>query len=205
MIVNQSIPNFFPRVKIPPRNSFFSQGVGLSTSKKQKLPAGHRYYQDCFREGWARWIEWGINVLPSEDVWFDTKTFKKEESCLKAIKLRDKWLGRLRKGFEDRFKPGLRLRWICAMTLQKRGVVHFHLLICGDGLNLLSRKRWEHRWESMDRNSGYCRIYEADKRKSPRYLVREITKEGEVSWGGLWRGLNTPGAVGCCGERSNVA
>lgn len=159
------------------------------------LPRGHRFFQDCLRENYARWIEWAIKVIPSEDVWFVTNTFKREESIIKALQHSNKWLRRLRQSYD--FKTGLRFRWIRALALQRRGVIHFHLGVCSNGLGLLSRKRWEHRWQAMDWNTGWCRIYDSDD-NTPRYLAREISKEGELTWGGNWQGLNTPGSVRCC-------
>jgi len=167
------------------------------------LPQGHRFFSDCLRENYARWIEWAIKVIPSEDVWFDTKTFKKEESYFKASKLCSEWLWRLRQSYDSEIR-GRRFRWILALALQQRGVIHFHQAICASGLGLLSRKRWEHRWQSIDVNAGWCRIYPADQ-DTPRYLAREISKEGELFWGGDWRGLNTPGAVRCCDTHAQHA
>ena len=166
-------------------------------SNHRVLPQGHRFYYDCLRESWCQWIHWGINVLSDEDVWFVSKTFKREVTKGKALRLNHKWLNRLTQAYSIQY--GHRIRWIRSMAMQKREVIHFHLLICARDLGLLSRKRWEHRWQSMDWNNGTCRIYESDKSVGQaRYLVREISKEGDISWGGDWRGLNTPGAVGCC-------
>jgi hypothetical protein len=164
---------------------------------------GHRFYHDCLRESWARWVEWAIKVIPNEDIWFVTMTFKREVNAKRAITLSKKWLGRLWQAYDFEDK-GLRIRWIRTMALQVRGVYHFHLLICAKDLDLLSRKRWEHRWQCMDWNSGTCRVYRADYHIPP-YLVRELTKEGDLSWGGLWRGLNTPGAIRCCEVSSSAA
>jgi|APFre7841882654_1041346.scaffolds.fasta_scaffold52360_2 hypothetical protein len=167
------------------------------------LPQGHRFFPDCLRENYARWIEWAIKVIPSEDIWFVTQTFKRNENLKRALTLNHKWIHRLFQAFEYD-KTGLRIRWIRALALQRRGVFHFHLAICSEGLGLLSRKRWEHRWEAMDWNAGTCRIYESDK-DLPRYLAREISKEGELSWGGNWQGLNTPGSVRCCDTHAQHA
>lgn len=162
----------------------------------KKLPSGHRFFQDCLRETSARWIEWGISLFPEEEVWFVTQTFKREETGRQALILSHRWFNRLYQAYLD--NSGIRIRWIRAMALQKRGVIHFHSLICGQDLDLLSRKRWECRWENTDWNTGSCRIYDSDRSESPRYLAREITKEGELSWGGYWQGLNTPRSVTCC-------
>lgn len=160
------------------------------------LPQGHRFFEDCLRESYARWIEWAVMLFKDDSVWFVTQTFQKEVTEGKALRLSHAWLYRLMQGYRRNF--GHRIRWVRAMALQKRGVIHFHLLVCAKDLSLLSRKRWEHVWESMDRNNGFCRIYDSDNRKTPGYLAREISKEGGLTWGGDWQGLNTPGAVGCC-------
>ena len=167
------------------------------------LPLGHRFYQDCLREISARWIDWAVKVLPEEDTWFVTMTFRRDETSRSALVYCNHWIGRLRQAYT--FKFSYRIRWIRAMALQARGVIHFHLLICGKDLNLLSRKSWERRWETMDWNTGTCRIYNSDNEKTAEYLAREISKEGELTWGGNWQGLKTPESVRCCGERSNIA
>jgi hypothetical protein len=166
------------------------------------LPRGHRFFQDCQRETFARFIEWGLwSGHPKPDVWFVTLTFKTFIEGWKSWVLLKRWLGHLRQGFED--KGGCQLRWICATEWQKRDVVHFHLLVSGVGLNNLSRKRWELRWETSDRNSGFGRIYNADRKIAP-YLAKYMNKGGELSRGGYWRGLITPGSVTCCRSGSSV-
>jgi hypothetical protein len=161
----------------------------------QILPRGHRFFQDCKRETFARWIEWSMWSGPDMGVWFVTLTFKTFIEQWRSYKLLNKWLGHLRQGYED--KGGHQLRWILATEWQVRNVVHYHLLISGIGLSELSRKRWEVRWESGDRSSGYCRIYDADRKAAP-YLAKYINKGGELTWGGYWRGLSTPASVKCC-------
>jgi hypothetical protein len=163
---------------------------------KVNLPAGHRFFRDCKRETFARWIEWGMwSGHPKPGVWFVTLTFKTFIEQWRSYKLLIKWLGHLRQGYED--KGGHQLRWILATEWQVRNVVHYHLLISGIGLSELSRKRWEVRWESGDRSSGFCRIYDADRKAAP-YLAKYINKGGELTWGGYWRGLSTPASVKCC-------
>ena len=197
MIVKNSLSLLQPVVNTLPKLSFLPSPENWDPESFGAivLPEGHRFFKDCLRENYARWIDWAIKVIPSEDVWFVTNTFKREESMTKALQLSNRWLGRLRQSYD--FKTGHRFRWIRSLALQKRGVIHFHQGVCGKDLGLLIRKRWEHRWQAMDWNTGWCRIYEADQ-DLPRYLAREISKEGELTWGGNWQGLNTPGSVRCC-------
>jgi len=175
-----------------------SQSVYLQSEKVKlpSLPSGHRFFPDCQRETYARSIQWGIwSGHPVPGVWFVTMTFKTFIDPGRAWRLLQLWLGRLRQSYED--KGGRRLRWVCATEWQQRDVVHFHLLIAGVGLSELSRKRWEVRWESTDLNTGFCRIYDADRKAAP-YLAKYIRKGSEISRGGYWRGLSTPGSVTCC-------
>lgn len=167
-----------------------------------RLPPGHRFFQDCKRETYARWIQWAMWAgHPKPDVWFVTLTFKTLVDNLKALLLLKRWLGHLRQSCED--KGGCQLRWICTTEWQIREVVHYHLLITGVGLSDLSRKRWEVRWEAIDGRSGFSRIYEADRKSAP-YLAKHTVKGDEIIRGGFWRGLITPGSVTCCQPRSPV-
>jgi len=169
---------------------------------KVKLPFGHRFFPDCQRETYARFIEWAMwSGHPKPGVWFVTLTFKTFLEAWRTHKLLLRWLGHLRTGYED--KGGSQLRWICATEWQIRNVVHYHLLIAGQGLSELSRKRWEVRWETSDRFTGFCRIYDADRKGAP-YLAKYIHKGNEIIRGGYWRGLITPGSVTCCRPNLSV-
>lgn len=160
------------------------------------LPSGHRYFSDCLREGNARMIEWALRHEKVKG-WFVSMTFKKFIKEVPAKKLLSQWLGRLATGFEQ--QGGDRLKWVSATEWQKRHVVHFHLVIVGKGLENVSRKRWEFRWESINWNAGHCRTYNADYKAAP-YLAKYTSKSrgGELSWGGAWRGLETPNSLRCC-------
>lgn len=163
---------------------------------KVKLPEGHRFFPDCERETYARFIQWGIWAgHPKPDVWFVTLTFKTFIQFSKSWRLLTAWLKSINQAYED--KGGSRLRWIPATEWQLREVVHFHLLISGVGLSELSRKRWEVRWETRDRNAGFCRIYDADRKVAP-YLAKYMQKGASLTRGGDWRGLQCPESVTCC-------
>jgi hypothetical protein len=163
---------------------------------------GHKYFPDCQRETYAHYIQWAMWAgHPKPDVWFGTFTFKTFVTDTKSTKLLIAWVGRLKQAYDD--KGSHRLRWICATEWQRRDVVHFHLLISGVGLSELSRKRWEVRWETGDRNAGFCRIYDADRKAAP-YLAKYMNKGGAITAGGYWRGLKAPGSVSCCQPRPIV-
>jgi len=103
-----------------------------------------------------------------------------------------RWLAKAEQSLKD--SGGGQLKSFCATEWQQRGVIHDHLLLIGNGLGTLSRKRLEHRWEAD--GGGYARCYEADKKAAP-YLAKYTSKTlgGEVDWGGNWQGLNIPASV----------
>lgn len=204
---NKSLPhnsgpfNTPPRKQIRTKHHFF-----------QPLPPGHRFFPDCKRETYARWIEWGIwSGHPKPHVWFVTLTFKTYVYDSRSYGILLKWLRHLRQGYEDRpaasktagLTRGGQLRWIIATEWQVRNVIHYHLLISGVGLSELSRKRWEVRWMTGDRNAGFCRVYDADRNAAP-YLAKYIQKGDELQRGGYWRALTTPNSVRCCQPRLDV-
>lgn len=184
-----------------------TSSVSRTHPQVNPLPTGHRFFPDCKRESFARWIEWSMwSGHPKPGVWFITMTFKTFIEPWKAYVLLHRFIGHLIDGYQGKFnlEGRDRLRWIIATEWQRRDVVHFHLLISGQGLDLLSRKRWERRWETIDRSAGFCRIYDAEKNSAP-YLAKYLNKTGcDLKWGGGWRGLKSPRSVECC-RRSAVS
>lgn len=163
------------------------------------LPKDHRFFEDCLRENNARLIQWSI-TRPGFDAWFVTQTFKDFEYEASAKRLFRTWAGRLGQALID--SGGGQLRWVLATEWQKRNVIHLHGLVQGKELGIQSRKSWECRWESLTLNTGFCRIYDADKKAAP-YLAKYTSKRlgGELERGGYWRGLETPSSVACIHSR----
>lgn len=159
------------------------------------FPEGHRFFHDCLRENWARFIDWSM-TRKDINSWFVTQTFKGYESNRSADQKFRTWIGRVTQAVIDSGGGGL--RWIRANEWQVREVIHFHSIVQGRRLDVLSRKSWEHRWESLDSNTGFCRIYDAQRKSAP-YLAKYCSKPlgGELEWGGYWRGLMTPSSVSC--------
>lgn len=153
--------------------------------QRDPLPAGHRYFHDVHKETWARFIRWAIS-LDKEGSWFTTLTFKKYVSEKKAYFMLYSWLSKISDAYKS--STGARgLHWVIAQEWQERQVIHFHLILMGAGLNLLSRMRWENRWEGM--GGGYARIYPAEVKAAP-YLAKYMSKAngGSMRLGGTWRG-----------------
>lgn len=180
---------------------------------KGKLPAGHKYFQDCRREMDARKIEW-VFSLDNLDSWFVTLTFKDYIHENRARQLAKSWIYSLNDGFKAHVlkevgKGVHGLKWVVAQEWQKRHVIHFHILIFGVRLGILSRKRWENRWMGMSyevagtvyRPCGFARIYDARKKAAP-YLAKYVGKTNnagdELEWGGYWQGISVLDSIRCC-------
>jgi hypothetical protein len=163
------------------------------------IPKGHRYFSDCLRENNARLIAWAL-TLPGSS-WFVSLTFKNELSYVSAdLKFRA-WAGRIRQALND--TGGSELRWVRCLELQTRGVIHFHAIVQGQGLEKLSRTSWKERWLSLDRNTGFARIYPALESSAP-YLAKYCSKHKPrhgIEWGGYWRGLKAPASTACYHSR----
>ena len=170
--------------------------------KKRKLPMGHRFYQDCYREQSARLIDWTLSKFPG-DAWFMTCTFKDYRVVSRAERWIARYLSRLNQAYKKQNSAGL-LKSIYSVEWQQRNVIHFHLLILGKGLSDLSRKRWERRWQMI--GGGFAACYEAVN-KAAEYLVKHQIKENPGSalhLGGAWRDIEPPKSLSrCCGIALN--
>lgn len=166
-----------------------------SGKQREPFPAGHRYFHDCHKETWARLIRWAMSKN-RDGSWFITLTFKKYVSEKKAYSMLYSWLSKISDAYKS--STGARgLHWVIAQEWQERQVIHFHLILIGAGLNLLSRMRWENRWEGM--GGGYARIYPADVKAAP-YLAKYMSKSngGNMRLGGTWRGKTPQLSTRCC-------
>lgn len=195
---------------------------------KRPLPGGHRFFDDALREAEARVLSWLISKH-KENCWFMTLTFKDYTQPDKAKRLLDTFLARLSQSYRD--IPGAALlksaekstakqvdspaqsvphvlrhctlRSVATTEWQQRDVIHYHLLIYGDKLESLSRKRWEFRWRVL--SGGFAANYEAELKAAP-YLVKHQIKDrpgGNLHLGGAWRGINPPRSLGVAADASN--
>lgn len=133
------------------------------------------------------WAEW-IDLWPWD--WFATFTFKDDVSPDVALRLLDRWLGRLREALTDSAAPMLQcvvaIEWTC------RGRVHLHAVCRAPGLCDVSRKRWRQRWEGLSRVCGMARIHPASGRASG-YLSKYCGKGGVIVARGRFAGRTPPG------------
>lgn len=178
----------------------------VTDHKRARLPKGHRYYQDEVNESETRVLSWLISKH-LKNSWFVSLTFEKyiePEASLtlkwqrrydgvkpSANRVLAMWLSRLNQAYKE--IPGAALlKSVVATEWQQRGVVHFHLLIYGSKLGVLSRKRWEHRWRII--GGGFATIYDAEN-EAASYLAKHQVKNrpgGNLELGGAWRGINPP-------------
>ena len=170
--------------------------------RKVKLPMGHRYYNDCYREQAARLVSWSMGKYPN-DCWFMTCTFKDYKYLIKAERWIQRYISRLNSAFKSS-NPAAPLKSIYSVEWQQRDVIHFHLLILGKGLGDLSRKRWERRWQII--GGGFAACYEAVD-KAAGYLVKHQIKDhpgSGLNLGGTWRDITPPKSLSrCCGIALN--
>lgn len=187
-------------VSLPPNHLFFpSEPLAFSSVK---LPCGHRFFSDCYREQEARTLDWLIDIFP-DDGWFVTFTFHDYIFYERAGRRLARWFSCLNQSYFDVNSAGL-LKSVSSVEWQQRDVIHYHSLVFGKGLGCLSRKRWESRWQRE--GGGYCRIYEADK-EAAEYLVKHQIKdrpESALHLGGSWRDISLPKSLSrCCGMALN--
>lgn len=165
------------------------------------LPSGHKFYQDGLREEEARVLEW-LTRKHKDNSWFLTLTFKDYTHPDRADRMLRSFLARL--GQAHKAIPGAALlKSVHTTEWQQRDVIHYHLLIYGNRLGSLSRKRWEHRWRVI--SGGFAANYDAELKAAP-YLVKHQIKErpgSNLHLGGAWRGIMPPRSVSCNGSPPN--
>jgi hypothetical protein len=169
--------------------------VQQQPSKRRPLPAGNRFYHDSSQETESRVLEWLIRMHP-DNCWFFTATFRDYLNIDKADRMLRSFLARL--GQAHRTISGAALLKSAHSTeWQQRDVIHYHLLVFGNRLGALSRKRWEHRWQTI--SGGFAANYDAELKAAP-YLAKHQLKErpgGNLHFGGAWRGIRPPRSITC--------
>jgi hypothetical protein len=115
--------------------------------------------------------------------WFVTATFKVEVSPDFAYRQLKKWIRTLNISlYGRRYRERRRgVTYAVAVEYQKRGVIHFHLLVSADVLKL-RRMTWEGIWEKQySVTNGFMRIYPYDGRLGAvGYLGKYLSKGGDI-------------------------
>ncbi len=82
------------------------------------------------------------------------------------------------------------IRWVRAIEMQKRGVLHYHALIAGKGLQDLRRLTFMDEWDEL---AGYARIEPLRSSQAVySYISKYVTKGGEIDIGGNFEELADP-------------
>lgn len=130
--------------------------------------------------------------------WFCTLTFRGDAVHPEAADKRFRmWLSKVnRELYGPRWwKHGQGVRWVRALEMQRRGVLHYHALIGGAGVDELRRLVWMDEWNRL---AGFARIEPPrDGEAVRRYCAKYVAKGGEIDLGGpLARvAANAPGWV----------
>jgi hypothetical protein len=133
---------------------------------------------DPLSEAWADFLgRWPWD-------WFGTHTFRVEthpEAADKVFRVFVSKINRRLYGVRwNKHKRGI--RWVRALELQRRGVIHFHTLMGGAGLSELRRLEWMDLWNEL---AGYARITQPENSDAVRrYCAKYVIKGGEIDMGG---------------------
>lgn len=74
------------------------------------------------------------------------------------------------------------IRWVRAIEMQKRGVLHYHALLAGDRLQSLRRLTFMDKWDEL---AGYARIEPLRSSQAVySYISKYVIKGGEIDIGG---------------------
>ena len=125
--------------------------------------------------------------------WFATLTFRDCPHPERADKLFRVWVSKLnRKLYGVRWSThGHALRWARATEYQRRGSIHFHVLIGGDGLADQRRLSWMDEWHKL---GGMARIEVPDVTDAVlTYCAKYVTKQGQID---LSDSLGRPAQLG---------
>jgi len=135
-----------------------------------------------FGESYAEFMSWALNTSPIEDQLFISPTFHFEVSPFKAEREVRICMARLSEAL--RGKTGSKLRWISVIEKQRRGVYHPHILVIGEGLGKLSRRKLKQRITKQF-DSKQVRVLPV-KEGLAFYMAKKIPFGAEVSLGGYW-------------------
>ncbi len=108
--------------------------------------------------------------------WFATLTFPRAvhpESADKRFRL---WISKINRAIPDQ------VRWVRALELQRREVIHYHALLGGGGVSELHRLSWMDEWSDV---AGWARIERPRSDQAVRrYCGKYTLKGGDVDVGG---------------------
>lgn len=126
--------------------------------------------------------------------WFCTFTFKESRHPEAADKLFRVWINDLNisiYGKQNVRKRGHGVFWVRALEWQKRGVIHYHVLLAfenhkslkQDFFSSLTRVSYALKWRD-ELDAGIAKIddIKGDQQKVTSYLTKYVTKDGELDF-----------------------
>ncbi len=150
----------------------------------EKLIPTHKIsIKECYQE-WLDLIEWDL---------FTTLTFKNSTHPEQATKCFNKWMRLVNQTlYGKRFREKKKgVAWVRGLEYQKRGVIHFHVLIKSGKLSIDPEKRIlqllyiKSLWQSrINDNCGFADIGTAKHEAAVRYIVKYILKGSELDFSG---------------------
>ena len=123
--------------------------------------------------------------------WFCTLTFRDAIHPEAAAKLFSVFISKVnRRLFGCHwYEHSQGVRWVLATEKQKRGVIHYHLLIGSEKLPTLRRLDFMDKWNKI---AGYARIQPLNRSQAVmRYVSKYATKAGEIELGGYFSDKNS--------------
>lgn len=135
-------------------------------------------------------LQWRSFLERWEWDWFCTFTFRDHvhpEKADKAFRVLMVKINRALYGSHFYKHPEIGVRWVRAIELQRRGVLHYHALLGAQGLKDLRRLAYMDKWDEL---AGFARI---EAIRSPLAVMRYVSKYvlkaggGEIDLGGPLR------------------
>jgi len=126
--------------------------------------------------------------------WFCTFTFRESVHPERAEKLFQVLVCMINRQLYGRrwYKKGRSIRWVRAMEMQKRNVLHYHALIGGDRAQLLDAAGFQEVWYEM---AGIARISPLEAKDAAlAYVSKYVSKGGQIDLGGPLEDLADPNA-----------
>ncbi len=132
---------------------------------------------DRLRDAWGTFLgRWAWD-------WFVTLTFKEAPHPEQADKLFRVFVSKLnRKLYGVRWaKHRKGVRWARATEFQRRGAIHFHALMGGDGLATERRLFWMDVWHGLGGAAGFARIEVPESQGAVLgYCSKYVAKGGSI-------------------------
>jgi len=149
------------------RASRASGDVGRSPESRASVPLGKNTE---LVDAWAKFLgRWSWD-------WFATMTFPKPVHPEAADKCFRLWISKINRTI------GGQVRWVRALELQRREVIHYHALLGSGGVSELRRLSWMDKWSHI---AGWARIEPPRSDVEVRgYCAKYTAKGGEVDCGG---------------------